>query len=103
MAFTILLILAGLMGAGRTDVMETVFGLRRADAGCVKVHGRTVKINSPAAAIRHRFAAAGIGQGRRSDFHRAARSILRDRGGCSLRTLTGLAAGPRPMDLSFRR
>ncbi|HTB85937.1 MAG TPA: sugar ABC transporter ATP-binding protein [Candidatus Sulfotelmatobacter sp.] len=48
--------IAGLMGAGRTDVMETVFGLRRADAGCVKVDGREVKIHSPAAAIRHRMA-----------------------------------------------
>jgi inositol transport system ATP-binding protein len=48
--------IAGLMGAGRTDVMETVFGLRRADAGCIKVAGREVKIHSPAAAIRNRMA-----------------------------------------------
>lgn len=48
--------IAGLMGAGRTDVMETVFGLRRADAGSVKVHGRAVQINSPASAIKNRIA-----------------------------------------------
>jgi inositol transport system ATP-binding protein len=48
--------IAGLMGAGRTDVMETIFGLRRADAGSVKICGCEVKINSPADAIRHRLA-----------------------------------------------
>jgi len=48
--------LAGLMGAGRTEVMETVFGLRRADAGKIKINGREVRLQSPAAAIRHRLA-----------------------------------------------
>lgn len=48
--------IAGLMGAGRTDVMETVFGFRRADTGTVKIHGREVQIKSPADAIRHRMA-----------------------------------------------
>jgi inositol transport system ATP-binding protein len=48
--------IAGLMGAGRTDVMETVFGLRRANAGSVKINGRAVRIQSPADAIRHRMA-----------------------------------------------
>lgn len=48
--------IAGLMGAGRTDVMETVFGLKRADAGKVKINGREVRLQSPADAIRHRLA-----------------------------------------------
>jgi inositol transport system ATP-binding protein len=48
--------IAGLMGAGRTEVIETVFGLRRADAGRVKIDGRAVSIQSPADAIRHRIA-----------------------------------------------
>ena len=48
--------IAGLMGAGRSEVMETVFGLRRADAGAVKVHGREVRIQSPADGIRHGIA-----------------------------------------------
>jgi len=47
---------AGLMGAGRSEVMETVFGLRRADAGAVRIHGRLVQIKSPADSIRHRIA-----------------------------------------------
>ena len=48
--------IAGLMGAGRTDVMETVFGFRRADAGTIRIDGREVRIKSPADAIRHRIA-----------------------------------------------
>jgi inositol transport system ATP-binding protein len=48
--------IAGLMGAGRSEVLETVFGLRRADAGSVMIDGRKVSIHSPADAIRHRIA-----------------------------------------------
>jgi inositol transport system ATP-binding protein len=48
--------IAGLMGAGRTDVMETVFGLRRADAGSIRINSEEVRIHSPAEAIRHRMA-----------------------------------------------
>ncbi|MGH8023566.1 MAG: sugar ABC transporter ATP-binding protein [Limisphaerales bacterium] len=48
--------IAGLMGAGRSEVMETVFGLRRAHGGVVKIHGREVRIKSPADGIRHRIA-----------------------------------------------
>ncbi|MGH7950503.1 MAG: sugar ABC transporter ATP-binding protein [Limisphaerales bacterium] len=48
--------IAGLMGAGRTDVMEAVFGLRRADAGTVKINGHEARIQSPADAISHRIA-----------------------------------------------
>jgi inositol transport system ATP-binding protein len=48
--------IAGLMGAGRTDVAEAIFGLRRAEAGIVKIHGREVRIESSSDAIRHRIA-----------------------------------------------
>ncbi len=48
--------IAGLMGAGRTEVMETVFGLRQADAGRVKIHGQEVRIKSASDAIRHGMA-----------------------------------------------
>ena len=48
--------IAGLMGAGRTDVMETIFGLQEKDAGSVKIHGREVRLRSPADAIRYRMA-----------------------------------------------
>ncbi|MFD5599239.1 sugar ABC transporter ATP-binding protein [Leucobacter sp. NPDC058333] len=43
--------LAGLVGAGRTELMETVFGVRRPDAGEVRVRGTRVKPGEPAAAI----------------------------------------------------
>jgi inositol transport system ATP-binding protein len=48
--------IAGLMGAGRTNIIETIFGLRRADSGSVRIDGRAVTIRSPADAIRHRLA-----------------------------------------------
>jgi ribose transport system ATP-binding protein len=43
--------LAGLVGAGRTELLEAIFGSRRSTAGTVLVDGRPVKRNQPAAAI----------------------------------------------------
>ncbi|MCO4847539.1 MAG: sugar ABC transporter ATP-binding protein [Yoonia sp.] len=43
----------GLVGAGRTEIAETLFGLRTATAGQIKISGQTVKINSPTDAISH--------------------------------------------------
>ncbi|QGQ19950.1 ATP-binding cassette domain-containing protein [Cellulomonas sp. JZ18] len=48
--------LAGLVGAGRSEVLETVFGARRPHAGRVSVDGRPVHAGSVGAAVR-----AGIG------------------------------------------
>jgi ribose transport system ATP-binding protein len=49
--------LFGLMGAGRTELMETLFGLHpRRSSGEVLVSGRQIKIDSPAAAIKAGFA-----------------------------------------------
>ena len=48
--------LAGLMGAGRTEIAEALFGLRPAHAGEIRLHGRTVRLTSPGDAL-----AAGIG------------------------------------------
>ena len=47
---------AGLVGAGRTELMETMFGLRHKTAGEILVDGKPVNIRSPSDAIR-----AGIG------------------------------------------
>jgi ABC-type sugar transport system ATPase subunit len=44
--------LAGLVGAGRSDVAETIFGERPASGGRVYVRGREVQITSPRDAIR---------------------------------------------------
>jgi ribose transport system ATP-binding protein len=43
--------LAGLVGAGRTELLEAIFGARSSTAGDILVRGRTVKRNRPAAAI----------------------------------------------------
>ena len=48
--------LAGLVGSGRTELAETLFGLRRADAGEVLVGGVPVRISSPMDAMRYRLA-----------------------------------------------
>lgn len=43
--------LAGLMGAGRTEVARAIFGLDRYDSGEIYLNGRAVHIHSPAEAI----------------------------------------------------
>lgn len=47
---------AGLMGAGRTEVMRAIFGADLLESGDVLVHGRQVSISSPSDAVH-----AGIG------------------------------------------
>ncbi len=44
--------LAGLVGSGRTQFAETLFGLTPADEGEVRIGGSAVRIGSPADAIR---------------------------------------------------
>ncbi|WP_081766003.1 sugar ABC transporter ATP-binding protein [Arthrobacter sp. 31Y] len=48
--------LAGLVGAGRTELLETIFGMRKAVEGEVRVEGRAVKKHSPSAAIEAKIA-----------------------------------------------
>ncbi|MDB6168309.1 MAG: rbsA 2 [Verrucomicrobia bacterium] len=48
--------LAGLVGAGRTELARVLFGLNPADAGEIRLEGRAVKIGSPMAALRHGIA-----------------------------------------------
>jgi rhamnose transport system ATP-binding protein len=48
--------LAGLVGAGRTEVARSIFGIDRWDAGSVEIDGRRLPPGSPSAAM-----AAGIG------------------------------------------
>ncbi len=44
--------LAGLMGAGRSEVVAAIFGLVPADGGEIRLRGKTVRIRRPADAIR---------------------------------------------------
>jgi len=39
--------IAGLVGSGRTELVEMIFGAAKSDSGEIRVHGKTVKINSP--------------------------------------------------------
>ncbi len=48
--------IAGLIGAGRTELAQTIFGVRAAERGEVLVDGEPVELDSPAAAME-----AGIG------------------------------------------
>jgi len=48
--------LGGLVGAGRSELLETIFGARKADAGTIWISGRDVRIACPEDAIR-----AGVG------------------------------------------
>jgi inositol transport system ATP-binding protein len=48
--------LAGLMGAGRTEVIEGIFGIYRLDAGEIHMRGRKVEIKAPSDAIRYGMA-----------------------------------------------
>ncbi|MCW2552010.1 MAG: sugar transporter [Mycobacterium sp.] len=43
--------LAGLVGAGRTELLEAIFGARHTSSGDIRVRGKSVKRNAPAAAI----------------------------------------------------
>jgi rhamnose transport system ATP-binding protein len=44
--------LAGLVGAGRTELARVLFGLTPADSGEIVFHGNAVIVNNPAAAVR---------------------------------------------------
>lgn len=43
--------IAGLMGAGRSELVETLFGMRKAQSGTVKINGTQRRIRSPKDAI----------------------------------------------------
>ncbi|WP_341214081.1 sugar ABC transporter ATP-binding protein [uncultured Limimaricola sp.] len=48
--------LAGLIGAGRTEIAQAIFGLRRVSSGTIRVLGRLVSIKNPGTATRHGIA-----------------------------------------------
>lgn len=47
---------AGLLGAGRTEIMETIFGITPKDGGTVRLKGKTVDITNTKQAIEHKLA-----------------------------------------------
>jgi len=44
--------LFGLIGSGRSELLETIFGIYRREAGAVRVHGQPIEPSSPRAAAR---------------------------------------------------
>jgi len=48
--------IAGLIGSGRTELIETIFGLRKKTAGSVFIDGEEVQIKSPVDAIKNGMA-----------------------------------------------
>ncbi len=48
--------IAGLVGAGRTELARTLFGLTPADNGTIRLHGKPLRIDTPATAIGHGIA-----------------------------------------------
>ncbi|MCA1404140.1 sugar ABC transporter ATP-binding protein [Ensifer sp. IC3342] len=47
---------AGLVGSGRSNVAETLFGVTPASSGTIAIDGKEVAIDNPNTAIRHRMA-----------------------------------------------
>jgi inositol transport system ATP-binding protein len=45
--------LSGLMGSGRTEVVESIFGVTKLDCGEIYIDGKKVKIKRPSDAIKH--------------------------------------------------
>jgi ABC-type sugar transport system ATPase subunit len=48
--------MAGLVGAGRSEVAQTLFGYRLRDGGRILLDGQEVTVDSPADAVRHKLA-----------------------------------------------
>ena len=47
---------AGLLGSGRTETAELLFGLARPEQGTLKLEGKPVRFSSPLEAMRHKIA-----------------------------------------------
>lgn len=47
---------AGLVGSGRSNVAETLFGVTPASSGTIDLYGKPVEVSSPAVAIRNQMA-----------------------------------------------
>lgn len=56
-------VLAGLMGAGRSEALKTIFGLTKARSGTIRINGQTVKGHTPKL-LSHRFNMAYIPEDR---------------------------------------
>ena len=46
----------GLMGAGRTEIMETIIGVRKLHSGSIEIEGKSIKIRNPEDAVNAKIA-----------------------------------------------
>jgi ribose transport system ATP-binding protein len=79
--------IAGLVGAGRSEVLETVYGARKSDSGAVWVNGKRLRPGSVTAAV-----AAGIGL---APEERKSQGLLLDQSVANNVTLASLPAYSR--------
>jgi ribose transport system ATP-binding protein len=45
--------LAGVLGSGRTELCEAIYGLRQIDSGAVRLNGAAINLREPKEALRH--------------------------------------------------
>ena len=74
---------AGLVGAGRTETMRSVFGLDPHDSGTVRIDGKEVKIKSPSDSISHKLVM--LSESRRDDGIVPVRSVAENASLASLK------------------
>ena len=48
--------LAGLLGSGRTETAEMMFGLKEVTGGSLKINGKEEKLSNPMAAMKEKIA-----------------------------------------------
>jgi ribose transport system ATP-binding protein len=87
--------IAGLVGAGRSELLETVFGARKADSGTVMVNGKRLSPGSVVAAV-----AAGIGL---APEERKSQGLLLDQSVATNVTLASLPSYSRAGFTDHRR
>jgi len=95
--------LAGLMGAGRTELLETLFGARAEDSGGeIRVNGKLVRIGSPLAAKRAGLAL--VTEDRKRDGLVLGAAIESNLALTVMRSMAsfGLVRRERPVDLALR-
>ncbi len=86
--------LAGLVGAGRTELARVLFGVDAPDSGTITVRGKDVVLRSPRAAMKERIAL--LPEDRRHQGNDTARSIRENTSLPTLRRHRGVSWLPRP-------